>query len=382
MSSSHWESRARQLRRELERKVKTRADEEGKAARADQAAMRAEESARRASSQSTASSKLRDAERKRKEAQKAREKAAAASKATGDLQTKIHDAEQKATRDRAQEQASEERRNASRAKQEERRNASRAKQDERRAKWQEQQRIQAEQAREAAREREVLELKERTAELEAAIREARGAAPAEITVLFLAGPPQLDDEAPLRLDQEVREIQERLRASEHRDAIRIEYRLATRVADILQALNEVAPDVVHFSGHGGQQALVFEGSDGEPRPLSNKDLALLLQAAPTPIRLAIFNSCESSTQAALACDFVDAAIGMEEPVDDEAAKEFAGQLYSSLGFGQDLGLAFEQAKTQAAVVSGQDEQVPRLFTAADVEAEEIVLVRPAESEAA
>lgn len=370
MSSDYYEGRARQYRRDMEKQLKKRGDEEVKAAKAEKATAEAEDKARRASSQSTASSRLREAERKRKDAQKARDNAAKASKAAAELQVKINDAEQKAARDRQREEAADERKRSQTARMEAQR-----------ARWREQREAREEAAREAAREREVTELRERTADLEARVREAQSAAPSQITVLFVAGTP-VGGREPLRLDREVREIQERVRASEHREAIRMEYRLATRVSDILQALNEFKPDVVHFAGHGSGESLVFEGNNGEPHDLSNQDLALLLQTTPKPIRLIVFNSCESSTRASLACDFVEVAIGMDEPVADEAAKVFAGQFYSSLGFGHDLALAFDQARTQAAVVAGQSESVPHLYTAPGVEAEDVVLVRPANGLAA
>lgn len=364
MSSSYYEGRARQLRRVLEKQVKTRADEEGKAAAADKAAARAEDQLRRASSASTASSKQREVERKRKEANKAREAAAKASGAAADTQKKIHDAEQKAARDRLAEEKAEARREATSRRSEEMRD-----------RFEAQRTVREEAAREAAREREVLSLRERTAELEALVRSAQLAAPFQVTVLFMAGTIE-GGEQPLRLDREVREIQQRVRSSDHREVINIEFRMATRIADILQALNEVKPDVVHFSGHGGEEQLLFEGNDGDPLALSNADLSLLLQAAPNPIRLAVFNSCDSATQAALACDHVDAAIGMDAPIGDEAAKEFAGQLYSSFGFGHDLALAFDQAKTQVALVVKDSTGEPRLYTRAELKPEELVLVRP------
>jgi len=365
MSSSYYDGRARQYRRDLERELKKRADAETKAAKADEAASKAEASASRAASPSSASSKAREAERKRRDATNARKDAAKASTKAADLQKKIHEAEKKAREANDREQASEKRKLAAKQRSEE---------------WherlREQRRANEEVARDVAREREVTELNERTQALEEQLRQAQQNAPNEITVLFMAGTIE-GGESPLRLDQEVREIQKRIRESEHRDAIKVEHRLATRVTDILQALNEVKPDVVHFSGHGNEGELLFEGNDGKPLPLSNEQLGLLLQASANPIRLALFNSCESGVQAALACEFVSAAIGMDESVADASAKEFAGQLYSSIGFGLDLAIAFAQAKAHA-FAAGSSTGEPRLYTADGVVAENIVLVAPSE----
>jgi hypothetical protein len=76
-----------------------------------------------------------------------------------------------------------------------------------------------------------------------------------IRVLILAANPQALETC--RLDDEVRAIQHRIRSSEHRHCIRIESRWAVRVDDLQQALLEVAPDVVHFSGHGFREERLF-----------------------------------------------------------------------------------------------------------------------------
>lgn len=83
------------------------------------------------------------------------------------------------------------------------------------------------------------------------------AIPEIITVLFLAANPT--NTQPLRLDEEARAIQEKIRLSEFRDSVHFESRWATRSGDILQAINETNPTIVHFSGHGtpnGELALL------------------------------------------------------------------------------------------------------------------------------
>lgn len=160
------------------------------------------------------------------------------------------------------------------------------------------------------------------------------------------------------------------------------WRLATQVGDLLDALNEVKPAVVHFSGHGGQAGLMFENADGKAKHFSNAELAMLLNSVSDNIRLAVFNTCESAEQAALACAYIDAAIGMEESVEDEAAITFAGQLYSSLGYGLPLEQAFEQARVQVRLTSTGVSGDPRLHTAAHVVATEMFLVAPPTAEAA
>lgn len=55
-----------------------------------------------------------------------------------------------------------------------------------------------------------------------------------------------------------------IRKSEYRDTIKFESRWAVRTSDLLQAINEVNPDIIHFSGHGDDDGtLAFENPDGE-----------------------------------------------------------------------------------------------------------------------
>jgi len=216
---------------------------------------------------------------------------------------------------------------------------------------------------------------ERTARLSQPVLHAVHPRPAPtIKVLFLATSPE--DQARLRLDHEVREIQEKIRATEHRESLELHWRPAVRTTDLLQALNEVQPHIVHFSGHGSQHFLVFEDQQGNSKPLTNDVLAGLLHATSDRIRLVIFNSCSSVVQAALATEYVDMAIGMNVSIGDEAAKVFAAQFYSSIGFGLSVAEAFEQAKMAIALAGLDEAETPVLHSADGVDVASVFLVRP------
>ena len=67
-------------------------------------------------------------------------------------------------------------------------------------------------------------------------------------MLFLAANPA--GTPPLKLDEEIRQITAKIRAAEYRDSLELVSRWAVRPDDLQQALLEVKPHVVHFSGHG------------------------------------------------------------------------------------------------------------------------------------
>jgi hypothetical protein len=230
-------------------------------------------------------------------------------------------------------------------------------------------------AKEIAQDQEILYLHDRASELEKKLLEKeKEDAPPEVTVLFLASSPQ--DETQLRLDRETREIQKRMRTSGFPESIFIEWRLARQLPDLVQDLNEVRPNVLHFSGHGNDSALAFENEAEDAVPLDNEQLGKLLAAAPGRIRLVLFNSCNSASQAKLATAHVDVAVGMDASVDDRVAQTFAGQFYNSLGFGLSVSQAFDQAVLQVEMEHGEGHDIPKLFAAEGVDPATVVLVNP------
>lgn len=198
--------------------------------------------------------------------------------------------------------------------------------------------------------------------------------PEKITVLFLAANPS--DTIPLRLDEEARAIQEKIRLSEYRDSIQFESRWATRASDILQAINETNPTVIHFSGHGTNTGkLVLQNPDGSPNLVSADSISAAIATASSTIRLIFFNTCFSENQASSVVAHIEAAIGTSDSITDEAARTFAAQLYSSIGFGHSLQKAFDQAKAELLLEGIQGKDIPQLYHRFDVDTEAMILVK-------
>jgi hypothetical protein len=90
----------------------------------------------------------------------------------------------------------------------------------------------------------------------------------EISALFLASNPT--GTTVLNLDEEIRAITEKIRASEHREMINLVSAWAVRPDDLIQSLNECRPQIVHFSGHGNQQGqIILTDNDRTPKPVSS-----------------------------------------------------------------------------------------------------------------
>lgn len=202
--------------------------------------------------------------------------------------------------------------------------------------------------------------------------------PKEITVLFFAANPL--DQQQLRLDEEVRGIGEMIRKSEHRDSVHLESRWAVRPLDVLQAINECQPRIVHFSGHGSDQdEIVFQDNAGQTKLVSKEAIVQTMAAASGDIQLVFFNTCYSRGQAEAVVQHVPAAVGMNTSIGDEAARVFSAQFYSAIGFGLPVGRAFQQAKAALMLEGIPADSTPELFVAAGLNADDLVLVQPGSS---
>jgi hypothetical protein len=200
--------------------------------------------------------------------------------------------------------------------------------------------------------------------------------PEAIKVLFIASNPI--DRTQLRLDEEIRAITEKIRGSAHRDSVQLVSRWAARPNDLLQALNEIKPHIVHFSGHGSDNnELIFQADDGSTKLVSQEAIVATMSTLSDNIRVVIFNACSSHAQAKATTKYIDVAIGMKENIRDDAARVFAAQFYSAIGFGRSIKNAFDQGISALMLEGISEDGIPEIFTNEDVEPEEIVLVRPA-----
>lgn len=204
-----------------------------------------------------------------------------------------------------------------------------------------------------------------------------------IKILFFAADPL---SAPaygadrLMLDEDVRRIREKVRSAEHRDSLDFDFRLAARTDDLVQALTEVCPQVVHFSGHGGKEGLVLVSADGRhPRRVDAEGLAELFRAFRGDIRLVVLNACLSLLQARAIADVVGCAIGTRESIPDEAAITFGASFYRAIASGSSVQAAFDRANAAMGLEHPEARGCTELVVRRDVDASALVLVSPDEA---
>jgi CHAT domain-containing protein len=195
----------------------------------------------------------------------------------------------------------------------------------------------------------------------------------KLKILFLAANPTDADTTALRLDNECREVGTRSRLAE-RDLVELASRWAVRTDDVIQALLEEKPHVVHFSGHGETDGLILEDSQGQSRTVTPAALLSVFRAIPDNLRLAVFNACDSLPLAKAAVKALDVAIGMKRPIGDDAAIAFAGALYQGIGFGRTVQESFDLALAALQMAGIPEDSTPRLVVKRGTDAKSLRLV--------
>jgi len=217
--------------------------------------------------------------------------------------------------------------------------------------------------------------------------------PDKLRVLYLTANPEPDEVttvAPdgttttvgryLRLQHEVREVQRELRGAKYRDLVQpIELRPAATIDDLVDAMNDVRPHLVHFSGHGWTGGVVLDNGDlQDPQelPVEFDVLARVLAATDSPPQVLVLNACQTLAGAETLLPAVPVVIAMADSIDDTAAIVFARRFYAAVASAQPVGMALAQATAVMQVTAVEDADLPQMRVRDGVEADGLVLVRP------
>jgi len=161
-------------------------------------------------------------------------------------------------------------------------------------------------------------------------------------ILVLSANPKDSRFPPLRLDEEMREIDRSLRRSQKRDQFDLTSRWAVTHRELQLAVLEENPQIVHFCGHGmGEQGLVLEDEAGLVKFVSTDALTGLFKLFADQVECVLLNACYSDVQATAISTHINHVIGMTEPIGDRAAVEFAFGFYSAIGNGKSYDFAYE-----------------------------------------
>ncbi|MBW4595678.1 MAG: CHAT domain-containing protein [Brasilonema angustatum HA4187-MV1] len=178
------------------------------------------------------------------------------------------------------------------------------------------------------------------------------------TILILAANPTSTSR--LRLDEEVREIDEGLRRANKRAEFKLEQKWAVRQRDFYRAMLDYQPQIVHFCGHGGgQDGIVLEDETGQPALISAEALGSMFKLFATKgVECVLLNACYSQMQAEAIRQHVNYVIGMTQTVGDKAAVGFAVAFYDAIAAGEEVEFAYELGCSQ--MIGFLEQQTPLL----------------------
>jgi branched-chain amino acid transport system substrate-binding protein len=164
-------------------------------------------------------------------------------------------------------------------------------------------------------------------------------------ILLLAANPK--DNYKLRLDEEVREIQQAIGHARYGSQLQFDPRGAVRLKDLLDYLERAKPDIVHFCGHGSAASeIVLVDGQGNSYLVQRETMQRIFSLLQGKTQCVVLNACYSEPLArAIAENMKCVVVGMSGEVNDLSAIEFATGFYRQLADGKDVSTAFRLAST-------------------------------------
>jgi TPR repeat protein len=200
----------------------------------------------------------------------------------------------------------------------------------------------------------------------------------KVEVLFFTADPRSGSPGgsdPLQLGREMREIRDKVGTARHRRALTFDWNPAARSDDLLQALLDKRPQIVHFSGHGDSAGLELWSPDGtQPMHVGTPTLRELFKMLSGDIRVVVLSACFSEPQAKAIAEVIGCAIGTRGPIPDDAAITFNAAFYRAIASGYSVQAAYNEARTALALGHSEDCACPELLVRPGLDASKLILV--------
>lgn len=172
-------------------------------------------------------------------------------------------------------------------------------------------------------------------------------------ILFLSANPWTTGR--ILVDEEGREIFEKLQEGPHRNRFALYKHAATRPVDLQRLLMMYKPHIVHFSVHASKRKrIILGGAQGRGKEVNGQGLVSMFGLYRRHLRLVILNACFTKEQARSLAEVIDYSIGTGRRIGDKGAVAFGGAFYRALGFGKNIREAFASAKAELEI-----REVPR-----------------------
>jgi hypothetical protein len=173
----------------------------------------------------------------------------------------------------------------------------------------------------------------------------------------------------LSLNAEIRDLKNVIKGSRGREEFKIEDSLAVRSDDLQKSILDFEPNIIHFCGHGsGEEGLVFQD-----KKISTNALSSLFELFKEHLECVVLNACYSEVQANEIVKHINYVIGMNQAIQDDAARAFSIGFYRALGYGRSIEDAFKFAKNaiqlqivDRSITSNQIEEETRKLVSIDI----------------
>ena len=182
----------------------------------------------------------------------------------------------------------------------------------------------------------------------------------KIRILFLSANPWTTSR--ILVDEEAREIFERIQEGPYRERFELHKHAATRTIDLQRLLLLHKPHIVHFSGHGSKKhKIILGGSPGRGKTIDQQGLVEVLALYNHHLRLVLLNACFTKAQARSIAEVIDYSVGTGKGIGDKGSVAFAGAFYRALGFGKSIRDAFDSARAELVLTKMPRTQGIELF---------------------
>ena len=205
-------------------------------------------------------------------------------------------------------------------------------------------------------------------------------------ILFLSANPR--QEKNIQVINECNEIKDEIENAQFEDKFAFsEYHGISR-NKIIEQLEKHRPHIVHFSGHGNVDDLVFQNSVGNREDIGSDEFANLFKFLndrddifdDQKIRCVVLNACLSISTAEKIIPFVDCVIGNPHSIDDEQAIAFGKHFYKYLCNGENIQKSFDGAKNKIVLeFKPKDNEIPNILSKNKANLKNISLHNPNKS---
>ena len=168
----------------------------------------------------------------------------------------------------------------------------------------------------------------------------------------------------LRLDTEVRNIEEGLKLAGIQSQYKIISKGAVRVKDLRRAIHNHKPLIVQFSGHGDEDGqIILEDDNKKPLKITPTALGNFFKIIQKKhqIKCVFLNACYSDIVGKEIVKYVPFVIGMNSPIPDRSAIVFSEAFYDAICDDYDVEYAFELAVNAIEMKGYDDEHIPILL---------------------